>query len=358
MRSVDYDPASGVTTIGAGVKSYDVHTALARDGRSIATGTCPTVGAAGLTLGGGLGVDTRRYGLSCDGLTGLTMVTADSKVRTVGEGEEADLLWASRGGGGGNFGVVTSMSFRTHPAEARGTFALSFGWEHAAAVVKGWAARVQGMARSTWCNVRLEVGVDGSTRVSVGGCCQPGDQHDEVLALERAIGVEAMSVSTSEKSFMDSVRYFGGGSTTPRYAAVSGSDVVASMTETLAQALPQIVRRRASSGTVSRVFLDPLTGAAQDLPANATAFPWRRHLAEVQWSVQLASDPTRAGVRSARGWVNGAHQTLGSESVGAYVNRLEPGRLLSDYYGANIDRLHRIKAQIDPTGFFRSPYTL
>ena len=69
--------------MGAGARLYDVHAALARHGRSIPTGTCPTVGAAGLALGGGLGVDSREHGLTCDRLVSLTIVTADGVIRTV-----------------------------------------------------------------------------------------------------------------------------------------------------------------------------------------------------------------------------------------------------------------------------------
>lgn len=358
MQSVTYDGGSGVATVGAGARSHRIHAVLAGNGRSIPTGTCPTVAAAGLTLGGGLGIDSCRHGLSCDALTGLTMVTADGKVRRVGESHEADLWWASRGGGGGNFGVATSLRYSSHAAQRMGVFALSFAWEHARSVVRGWAARIQVIPRSVWCNLRLEAGADGVLRVRLGGCCAPGGQDDEALALQRAIGVDATSATTFERSFMNGMEYFGGGTTTPRQATVSGSDVVATMSETLVQALPGIVERRAHSGAASSVILDPLTGAVSDLRADVTAFPWRDHLAELQWHVQLPDDPSKEAVMASREWVNGAHQAIASESVGAYVNHLEAGRPLGDYYGANFERLRRIRADVDPTGFFRSAYSI
>ncbi len=112
------------------------------------------------------------------------------------------------------------------------------------------------------------------------------------------------------------------------------------------------------SGTVSSVTLDPLTGAVTDFSPDATAFPWRHHLAELQWHVRFPSDFSAEAVQDARDWVNTAHQAIESESAGAYVNRLEPGRPLADYYGANLVRLRRIKSNVDPSGFFRSPYTV
>lgn len=358
MQSITYDSASGVATVGAGAQTYSIHAALAHHGRTIPTGTCPTVGVAGLTLGGGVGIDSRRYGLSCDALTGLTMVTADGKVRSAGEGQESDLYWASQGGGGGNFAIATSLRYSTHAAEPMGTFSLRFDWQHAVSVVRGWAARIEVMPRSVWSNMRLEIGADGSTRVRLGGCCAPGDQDGEALAFQRAIGVDAISVSTSQKSFIQAVNYFGGGSTTARRATVSGSDVVANMTETLAEALPRLLEQRASTGTTSSLILDPLNGAITDRTAAATPFPWRHHLAELHWYVQFPSDPTKDAVSAARDWINSAHQAIAPQSAGAYINRLEPGRHLAAYYGANLDRLRRIKAAVDPTGFFRSPYTV
>ena len=358
MRSVRYDPADGVATVGAGASTYRVHEVLARHGRTVPTGTCPTVGLVGLALGGGLGIDSTGQGLSCDALTGLRIVTADGSIRAVDGERESDLWWASRGGGGGNFGVVTSMSLRTSGTQRMGVFSLTFPWRHAARAVRGWSERIETMPRSVWCNLQLVVDAQDRASVLISGRCDAGEQGAQVRALERAVGAEARDVSTGEESFMDAVRAFGGGSTTPRGAAVAGSDVVAAMTRSLSETLPRVVARQARSGTVSRVILDPLTGAVRDQPVDATAFRWRRHLAELQWIVRLPNDPSRREISAARAWVDEAHRAVAADSVGAYVNRLEPGRPLRAYYGANLARLRRIKEQVDPDGFFRSPYTV
>lgn len=358
MRRVGYDPASGVATAGSGAQLYAVHSALAAHGRSIPTGTCPTVGAAGLTLGGGIGIDSRRRGLTCDVLTGLTMVTADGRVRHVDADRDSDLWWASRGGGGGNFGVVTSFRYSTHAARPMGIFLLSFPWGQAPAVLRGWARRVRVMPRSVWCNARLEASSDGSTRVRMGGTCAPGDQDAQAAAMQRAIGVDATSVSAFELSFMDGVRFFGGGSTSSRVAFAAGSDVITTMSGDLSQRLVHVIARRAANGGSGVVILDPLTGAVADKTVGATAFPWRRHLADLQWYVGLPLHPTGLQVRAAQDWIGSAHRAIASQSVGAYVNYLEPGRQLEAYYGPHLARLRRIKADVDPNGFFRSAYTV
>jgi FAD/FMN-containing dehydrogenase len=358
MRRVGYDAASGIATVGAGAQLYATHAALAVHSRSIPTGTCPTVGAAGLTLGGGVGIDSRRHGLTCDALTRLTMVTADGKVRQIDGDRHRDLWWASRGGGGGNFGVVTSFRYATHAARPMGVFLLSFPWGVAPAVLRGWARRISVMPRSVWCNVKLEASSDGSTRVRVGGACTAGDQEAQAAAFERAVGVDATSVSTFEQSFMDGVRFFGGGSTSARTAFAAGSDVVESMSPDLSRRLAQVITRRAADGGSGVVILDPLTGAVSDPAVGATAFPWRRHVADLQWYVGLPLRPTLMQVRAAQAWISGAHRAVSSASVGAYVNYVEPGRRIGAYYGPNLGRLRRVKAAVDPSGFFRSAYTV
>src|SRR3954469_11899727 len=105
--------SDGTAVVGAGVKLLDLYSALAAHGRALPAGSCPTVGVAGSTLGGGIGVVARAYGLTCDHLKGATVVTADGAMTTVDGNHDADLFWALRGGGGGNGGIVTSFTFGT-----------------------------------------------------------------------------------------------------------------------------------------------------------------------------------------------------------------------------------------------------
>ena len=121
-------------TVGAGLRLIDFYTQLAARGLAVPGGSCPTVGIAGLTLGGGVGVLGRQYGLTCDNLVGLEMVTADGRIRQVDAGHDPDLLWASQGGGGGNFGIATSFTFTARPLASLTQFFLSWPWSQAARV--------------------------------------------------------------------------------------------------------------------------------------------------------------------------------------------------------------------------------
>ena len=358
IRAVHYDSASHVVSVGAGAPLYDVHASLAAHGRTIPTGTCPTVATAGLALGGGIGVASREHGLTCDQMAGVTIVTADGQVRVANAEQNRDLFWACRGGGGGNLGIVTSFRFSAQPSRRTGFFLLSFPWSSASAVVRGWARRVREMRRSSWANLHLEAGSDGSASVRVVGTCRAGDADSEAAAMEAAVGVDATSVSTFDKSFLEGVQFLGGGTTSPRQAFVAGSDVVPVMTRALSRTLPGVVAQRAASGHPAAVILDPLTGRVSDVATAATAFPWRSHLCDIQWYVGLPTPPSTAAVRGAYAWIGRAHDAVAAYSDGGYVNYLEPHRLVSGYHGPNAARLRAIKHAVDPSRFFSSPYTI
>src|SRR5436190_3249560 len=130
--------AGGLATVGAGARLIDVVSGLAPAGLMVPGGTCATVGISGLTLGGGQGVTARLFGLTCDSLEAARVVTADGRVLTCDADHHPDLFWALRGGGGGNFGVVTLFSFRTHTAPTLTLAALRWPWSAAGAVLGAW----------------------------------------------------------------------------------------------------------------------------------------------------------------------------------------------------------------------------
>lgn len=138
MRSVSL--SGGIATIGAGARLGDVYDALGARDLAIPGGTCPDVGVAGLTLGGGLGILGRRYGLTSDHLVGAQVVLADGRIVNCDEAEDEDLFWALRGAGAGNFGVVTRMDFRTVPAPQATNVRVTWPFVRAADVVAAWQA--------------------------------------------------------------------------------------------------------------------------------------------------------------------------------------------------------------------------
>jgi FAD/FMN-containing dehydrogenase len=140
MNAVAVNQAAGTATIGAGARLVDVDQALFQQGVMVPAGSCPTVGIAGLTLGGGHGFSGRKYGLTCDNVRSLIIVTAAGQALLASQTQHPDLYWACRGGGAGQFGIVTSFVFNTHPASDVVTYRATWNWSDAAAVVAAWQA--------------------------------------------------------------------------------------------------------------------------------------------------------------------------------------------------------------------------
>ena len=139
MRDVAVDPQALVATVAGGARAKDVAAAAGAHGLVAAMGNCGTVGMAGLSLGGGYGPLSGTCGLAADNLLGAEIVLADGRRVTTGPDAEPDLLWALRGGGG-NFGVVTSLRVRLHPARDMLAGSVIYNWNEAGAVLRRYAS--------------------------------------------------------------------------------------------------------------------------------------------------------------------------------------------------------------------------
>lgn len=380
--------ASGrAATVGAGAKLIDVYSALSAHKRTIPAGTCPTVGVSGLALGGGIGAVSRAYGLTSDSLTGARLVTADGRLREVDADTDGDLFWALRGAGNAQFGVVTSLDFRTHVAPSCVTFFLHWPWSTAAAVLREWQRWAPMAPEEIWANLHLTApagGRPGSVRLgglSLGARRELENQLDRLAGRIRA---PASDVSLRRHSFMDAMKVMGGVSgwtlaqahqrgtlpgRTKRGRVVRES--YAARSDFFTRALPPAgvrallarVERLAglSGGGAGMVALDALGGAVNRVPPDATAFVHRdaRFLAQY-----LTSWPDRAQAATVAGhreWLDGTHAAMrGWADGGAYQNYADPA--LRDwrraYYGANAERLAKVKAAYDPERLFATPQTL
>ncbi len=138
LSEVAVDVERGEAVIGAGVRMLDLYRRLADHGVTIPGGTCPGVGIAGLTLGGGLGFLSRQYGLTCDNLLAVDLVDADGVALRASEQEQPDLFWALRGGGGGNFGIATAFTFRVHPIDDVTICTVTWPWDDVEDVLDTW----------------------------------------------------------------------------------------------------------------------------------------------------------------------------------------------------------------------------
>ncbi|MEU3887638.1 FAD-binding oxidoreductase [Streptomyces sp. NPDC029041] len=381
VSKLDRVRASGTTAVvGAGAKLIDVYRTLAAKGVTIPAGSCPTVGVSGLTLGGGHGVVSRAYGLTCDSLTRATLITADGKQLTADARENKDLFWALRGAGNGNFGVVTELHFTTHPAPQGVSANLSWPWSRAAAVVKAWQEWGPSQPDEIWSSLHLANAAGGTPTVSVSAFSLGtyGELKNAVDRLADRVGAPARSVSLKRRSYEESMEVYAGcssfptdaqchlpGSTPGRspngalgretYAAASDFFDRSLSTAGIRTLLAQIASVRGGTGSIA---LTALGGAVNRVSPTATAFVHRRSRMLAQYI-----GAWRAGTSgtTARDWLASAHKAMRPHASGAaYQNYTDP--TLTDwrkaYYGDAATRLAKLKKQYDPERFFTYPQAL
>ena len=176
LAEITVDPRANTASVGAGAQLIDVYNAVGRAERLLPGGSCPSVGIAGLPLGGGIGVSGRQYGLTTDNFRAVNLATADGVLTTASESGHADLWWASRGGGGGNFSVTTSFEFAVHPMPPVTLSTRQYPWEAATTVLAAWQRWIASAPDQLWSNcLSLSQGRYGYL-AQIGGvlCGSPG----------------------------------------------------------------------------------------------------------------------------------------------------------------------------------------
>jgi FAD/FMN-containing dehydrogenase len=366
MAGVDVRP-DGTAVVGAGARLIDLYTALAAAGRCLPAGTCPTVGIAGLTLGGGLGVLARKLGLTCDRLLSATVVTADAMLRTASPVSEPDLFWALRGGGGGNLGIVTSFEFSTERAPDLTVFSLGFPGGSVTSVLGGWQEWIQAAPDELWSNCVISSGRPPTCRV--GGCFMGSGAALQPLLGEllRSAGTRPVRRFLQGMSCADAMRYFAHcsrrsvgqchlegepGGLLARESFVASSRVMARPIGDPGRVVSLLDR----PAGVDALF-DGLGGAVKRVAVGATAFPHRTAIATVQ-IYAAAGEAHRPQASQALAEVTtGLGELAGT---GAYVNYIDPA--LPDwaraYYGPNLGRLREVAHRYDPDGVFAFPQGL
>jgi FAD/FMN-containing dehydrogenase len=354
-----------LATIGAGAHLAEIYRALHDHRLTIPAGCGPTVGIAGLTLGGGLGVLGRTYGLTCDRLTAAQIVLADGSMITCDDRSDQDLYWALRGAGAGNFGVVTALTFQTVPESEAVAFHHSLSDRRMPEVLIAWMDWMPkapaAMAGSLV--VRAPADPSISPQVHVIGA-MIGDEPEAANAL-RSLAWVAGSAARDRQFPAAPI------SEVKARLATVGAEVGAgpsnlvdhsasefhreSLPASIAAALVEAVIAYRIPGQARELAFTPMGGAYNRIPAEATAFVHRGDQFLLEWTA--SSDPTQPGAtsRAASQWLSHIRGLLKGLGTGrAYQNFPDPELAdpLQAYYGQNPARLRKIKARYDPDDFF------
>jgi FAD/FMN-containing dehydrogenase len=384
-RMAGVSVSGGTATVGAGTRLIDFYNGLAAHGRGVPGGSCPTVGISGLTLGGGIGVVARAYGLTCDNVQSLQIVTADGQIRTASASSNPDLYWACRGGGGGNFGVVTSFTFTTHPVGQIILFFLSWPWSKAARVISAWQSWAPHAPDELWSNLHLSAAPGGSVPgIQVGGTYlgSVSAANAELEKLYKAVGSNPSSPFLESTTWLHAMLVEAGCAslTVPechlptqnsqgrlsRASEYAKSDfftkpLSSSGIATLLAGVQNFQKVAGAPGASGGIAFDALGGAVNRVAPGATAFVHRNALFDAQYTTTWPVGSASAAVARQRAWQQSFWQSMRPYASGqAYQNYIDPTltNWRQAYYGANYTRLTQVKAKYDPHRLFTFPQAI
>ena len=348
MRAVEVRSDAATVRAAGGAWGLHVDTAAQKYALATTLGQISNTGIAGLTLGGGFGWLSRRFGLACDNLISVELVTADGKVRRVSAHDEAELFWALRGGGG-NFGVATSFEYRLHPLSPTVIAGhVDFPTAQVRDAIEFYVTFLAHAPRELSVDLGLSPTNDEPLRARIhvfySGDAKGGRKVLEPLQrfgkpLDNTIGQQSyLAVQTSfDPPPVDPTHHYLKGGFVSEYSSA------------LIKFLAEEFRPDARTGM--GMLFQNANGAVWDVPQTATAFSHRAAIANMMlaagWKDPAEDEPGRAAVRAA--W-----SKLAPFTAGYYINLSDADPKGTDRnYGPNFGRLAELKKRYDPQNLFR-----
>ena len=359
MKGIRVDPVARTAVVQPGVTWGEFDAAAQQHGLATPGGEISHTGVAGLTLGGGIGWLSRMHGLACDNLLAVELVTATGEIRQVDDTTDPDLMWGLRGGGG-NFGVVTSFTYRLHPVGPVPGGVVFFPGERAPEVLRLYRD-LGAVAPRELSLVAVQVTAPPAPFVpeelrgrpvvglSAAWFGDPEDGDRMLSPIQTALGRPAIDLLgvlpyCAMQQSVDASTPWG-------MRAHVKSDFLDELDDAALDAIAGHAAQR--NHPMSHVLVRRLGGAIGDVPADATAFAHRSaaHMTTIVgvWDGGTDAAPEVEWARST--W--GCTRRL---ARGTYVNHLEDegaARVREAYPAATFDRLTALKTRLDPENVFR-----
>lgn len=357
MAGVEIGADERTARVSGGARAADVLAATDPLGLAAVTGSCGAVGMTGLTLGGGYGALSGRYGLAVDNLLAAEVVLADGSIVVANHDTEKELFWALRGGGG-NFGVVTAMRLQLHALPEIRSGMLLYPFAEARSVLEACAAYTSSAPDELTAQLGIIVAPDGAPVVMVvpTWCGRP-EEGEARLAPFHSFGtlligtIATMSVGARARIFdphiVNGQRVF---METCWLPTLDGRSI---------DAFIAVMECAVSAGCA--IFTHEFKGAASRVPAKATAFGLRRDHVLVEILATFDDRSDREEEERHRGWAAAVRRTLAPMALpGGYPNLLARDDVdrAARSYGANAERLMAAKRHYDPDNIFRSAIPL
>jgi FAD/FMN-containing dehydrogenase len=350
LKSIRIDPVKRTVRAGAGLQAQELVSAAGRYQLAPVLGECPTVGVSGLTLGGGFGWLSGKYGAACDNLLSADLFTFDCRSVIASAGNEPDLFWAIRGGGG-NFGIAASFEFLLHPVNAVLAGGIKYPFSEARAVLRFYRDFMAAAPDELQALAHLPGVGDRSLNIVV---CYSGDLNEAEKVIRPLLAFTTPLHDTVKR------RPYGETFTMPLYHEGNPARFRAAKNcylEHLSDSAIDVVvdrfAHRPQAGCA--LGLDHyMHGAVCRVAPDSTALELRTPGAVHVWITSGWDDPMMANTSIA--WVNSAWEALKPFSGGRiYANYLsvEGEEAVKGAFGKNYPKLVAIKNKYDPTNFFK-----
>lgn len=356
MKGIRVDPEGRTVDAEAGCTWGDVDHATHAFGLATVSGVISTTGIAGLTLGGGHGYLSRKYGLTVDNLLEADVVLADGSFVTASKQENEDLFWALRGGGG-NFGVVTSFKYRLHPVDSVVAGPMFWPVEQAEKMMKWYREWLPDLHEDVYAFfLTAEVPGDpfppeihGSKVCGLMWCVNGSREEAEPFLQEAREVAEPLFEHIDPMPYPMLQGMFDGLYPEGLQWYWKG-DFIKELSD---EAINEHLKFKEVPTKLSTMHLYPINGAVHEKETKETAWKYR----DVNWSMVIAGVAEDSSDNSKiEKWARSYWEAIHPHSAGAaYVNFMmeEGDKRIKATYGENYERLQKIKAKYDPNNFFR-----
>lgn len=358
MNHISINRSEMTAKIDAGANMGKVYRALWEHGVTIPGGTESSVGVVGLSLGGGIGMLSRPFGLTCDSLIEIELVVAEGQegVRVIKANKQQnnELFWASCGGGGGNFGVVTALTFKLHAIHDVSLFSITWGWDDFEVAFDAWQKWAPYTDKRLTSQIELKTREIGEI-VAQGEFIGTAAELKKLLRPLRKIG-SPTSIWIKEVPYIQAVEFFDIPSgNLPALRKRSGSFIKRPFPYKAIQTMKDYLVNAPNPNTT--IWQQALGGAVSEIAPNRTAYYYRDALIAQEYNTSWENpNEEEPNIK----WVENLRRALSPYTAGDYVNF--PDLLIPDwptaYYGRNFRRLREVKTKYDPLNVFRFPQSI
>lgn len=352
MNKIHVDQVNHIASIQAGAALGNVYKELWKFRQTIPAGTVANVGLVGLTLGGGIGYLTRIFGLTCDNLLEVELVLASGKIVTTNKKEHPDLFWALRGGGGGNFGIVTQLTYQTHDISYVSIFRITYDWDDFECAYDAW----QNWAPFTTTRLTSSIEMKADRTIILDGQFTGTVRELKTHLVPLIKKCRPNSIKAKYTSFYQATLFFDDPlENVPAPFKRSGSFIENVLPQEALVSMKKLLENAPNKN--SAIWQQALCGIAGEPEPSDTAFFYRNSIIAQEYNTTWTYPKERSSnIR----WVESVRQTLSRYTNGDYVNwpDIYIKNWQTTYYGTNYAKLQDVKTIYDPDNIFCFPQSI